>query len=254
MNLHLSSINLFNDRLISIPDKKLLINTINAHCYNVAQKDPVYAKALLSSDILLPDWVSIVLAKKLLNREMIKKIAGADLFYHEMKRLNEISGKCFFLGSNRNTLDRIIDNIRQEFPNISVFTHAPPFTEHFSPKESQLMISAINQCKPDVLFIGMTAPKQEKWACEHFDKLDAGHICSIGAVFDIYAGNVRRAPQWMINLGLEWFHRLVKEPRRLWRRYILGNLIFIGYIIREKTYLQRSRKSSKAWLINNILF
>jgi N-acetylglucosaminyldiphosphoundecaprenol N-acetyl-beta-D-mannosaminyltransferase len=239
MNLQLSAINVFNDKLINIPDKKLLINTINAHSYNVAQKDPFYAKALLSSDILLPDGISVVLAKKLLNRKIIKKIAGADLFHHEMKKLNEISGKCFFLGSNKITLDRIINNIRKEYPNVSVFSFAPPFTENFSFKDSQHMISLINQCKPDVLFIGMTAPKQEKWAYEHFDKLDAGHICSIGAVFDIYAGNFKRAPQWMINSGLEWFYRLVKEPRRLWRRYLLGNIIFISYIIREKINLKK---------------
>jgi N-acetylglucosaminyldiphosphoundecaprenol N-acetyl-beta-D-mannosaminyltransferase len=246
MKIQLSVLTLFNGNLNSINDKKLLINTINAHSYNVAQKDPFYAKALLSSDILLPDGISIVLAKRLLNREMIKKVAGADLFHHEMKRLNEISGKCFFLGSNRTTLDRITDNLKQEYPNVSAFTHAPPFTENFSATESQQMITLINQCKPDVLFIGMTAPKQEKWAYEHADKLDAGHICSIGAVFDIYAGNIKRAPQWMINSGLEWFYRLLKEPRRLWRRYLLGNFIFLVHMIHEKTNLKKDKKLQKS--------
>ncbi|MDD4143474.1 MAG: WecB/TagA/CpsF family glycosyltransferase [Prolixibacteraceae bacterium] len=252
MNLHLSAINLFNGKLPGIPHKKLLINTVNAHSFNVAQKDPFYAKALLASDILLPDGISIVLAKKLLNRKMIKKIAGADLFHHEMKRLNEISGTCFFLGSNRRTLDRIIEQSQQEYPNVRVFTHSPPYSENFSPVDSQHMISVVNRCKPDVLFIGMTAPKQEKWAYEHFDKLEAGHICSIGAVFDIYAGNVKRAPLWMINSGLEWFYRLIKEPRRLWRRYLLGNFIFIGYIIREKAILKINKKQ-KTWFMYDYL-
>ena len=96
------------------------------------------------------------------------------------------------------------------------------------------MLTAINSIKPDVLFIGLTAPKQEKWAYKHFNELEARHICSIGAVFDFYAGTVTRSPKWMIDYGLEWLYRLLKEPRRMWQRYLKGNLIFIFLIIKEK--------------------
>ena len=80
----------------------------------------------------------------------------------------------------------------------------------------------------------MTAPKQEKWAYEYFSKLKVGHVCSIGAVFDFYAGNIKRAPKWMIRFGLEWLYRLIKEPRRMWRRYLIYNSKFIYYILKEK--------------------
>ena len=96
------------------------------------------------------------------------------------------------------------------------------------------MIQAVNEIEPDVLFIGMTAPKQEKWAYHHFKALNTGHVCCIWAVFDFYAGTVNRAPQWMIKLGLEWFYRLVREPKRMWRRYLIGNVKFILLVVKEK--------------------
>jgi len=244
-NLKIADLDLFNNDLDRLPDKKILINTINAHCYNMAQNDPAYAEVLLNSDVLLPDGISIVIAKRILGGEKIRKIAGADLFSYEMERLNRSSGTCFFLGSNDGTLDRIKDHASKLYPDVRVFTYAPPYTKNFSLTDSQQMISAVNKYNPDVLFIGMTAPKQEKWAYEHFDQLNAGHICSIGAVFDFFAGNIRRAPEWMINMGLEWFYRLLNEPRRLWRRYLLGNIVYTRYMIREKLFLMANKAEEK---------
>jgi N-acetylglucosaminyldiphosphoundecaprenol N-acetyl-beta-D-mannosaminyltransferase len=222
---------------MSLPNKKLSINTINAHCYNIAQKDNFYADALSSSDILLPDGISIVLALKLLRGKRIKKIAGADLFYFEMERMNQSAGKCFFLGSSTITLNKIIEKAQKEFPNVKTLSYSPSFVAEFTVEENNKMIEIINNFQPDVLFVGMTAPKQEKWVFNNFERLEAGHICSIGAVFDFYSGNIKRAPKWMINLGLEWLYRLLKEPRRLWRRYIFGNIIFILFIMKEKIRL-----------------
>ena len=100
------------------------------------------------------------------------------------------------------------------------------------------MIQSINAVNPDVLFIGMTAPKQEKWAYKTVNSeqlaVDNCHVCCIGAVFDFYAGTVTRAPRWVIKIGFEWFYRLVKEPRRMWKRYLVGNVLFIAGIFSEK--------------------
>lgn len=234
MNFQLEKKAIFREGLGDLPDNKLLINTINAHSYNIAQVDETFAQALRASDVLLPDGISIVLAMRLLYGERIKKIAGADLFFYEMKRLNRAGGKCFFLGSSNETLAVIADKIKKQYPNVKMEYYSPPYVPEFSKKDNNKMIAAVNQFNPDVLFIGMTAPKQEKWAFSHFNELQAGHICSIGAVFDFFAGSVRRAPKWMIMLGLEWLFRLLKEPRRLWRRYIFGNIKFIRLIIRER--------------------
>jgi N-acetylglucosaminyldiphosphoundecaprenol N-acetyl-beta-D-mannosaminyltransferase len=233
-NFYLRGTNLFNSELKSIPDKKLLISTINAYCYNLAQTDKFYSEALFNSDILLPDGVSIIWAKHFLTGIKLNKIAGADLFYHEMNRLNDSGGSCFFLGSTQNTLDLIRKHAEQEFPKIKVHTYSPPYKPEFSSDDDKKMLKAINEVHPDVLFIGLTAPKQEKWAYQHFNELNVGHICCIGAVFDFYAGTINRSPKWLINLGLEWFYRLIKEPRRLWRRYLKGNSEFIWLVLKEK--------------------
>lgn len=188
----------------------------------------------MKGEVLIPDGVSIVWAVKWLTGENIKKIAGADLFFYEMERLQKIKGKCFFLGSTNETLIKIRERAKKKYPNVQVETYSPPYKSEFSEEDNRMMLSKINNFKPDVLFVGMTAPKQEKWAYNNYNYLDVGHIGCIGAVFDFYAGTIKRAPKWMINLGLEWLYRLIKEPKRMWKRYLLGNIKFIIAILKEK--------------------
>jgi len=230
----LKNYHLFNKPLTAITNHKLLIATINAHCYNMTFRDVQYEKSLLNSNILIPDGISVVWAIKWLTGRQIKKIAGADLFFYEMERLNQINGKCFFLGSSNLTLEKIKERVINDYPGVKVQFYSPPYKPKFSEEENLEMLEAINSFRPDVLMIGMTAPKQEKWAYQHFNQLQVGHICCIGAVFDFYAGTIKRAPQWMIKMGLEWLYRLIKEPRRMWRRYLAGNIQFIWHVIKEK--------------------
>ncbi len=234
----LQKFSIFNQSLNQISEHKTLINTINAHCYTITLTDNFYLEALLNCDVLLPDGISVVYAIRWLTGKKIKKIAGADLFSYELERLQKTGGKCFFLGSTNETLNKIRTRIDIEFPNIKVQTYSPPYKLEFSDEDDIAMIESINSFQPDVLMIGMTAPKQEKWAYKHINKLNTGHICCIGAVFDFYAGTVHRAPKWLIRLGLEWLFRLVKEPRRMWRRYLIGNTKFIWSMTREKFLYQ----------------
>jgi len=241
----LTKYQLFNQPLSSLGLGKTLINTLNAHCYNVALTDPLYQEALLNSDVLIPDGVSVVWAMRWLTRGIktghalsLKKIAGADLFFYEMERLQHIGGKCFFLGSSESTLSKIKERAAREYPNIIIQCYSPPYKPEFTIEDNAAMLKVINAFQPHVLFIGMTAPKQEKWAYQHYKQLEAGHICCIGAVFDFYAETVNRAPQWMIKIGMEWFYRLIKEPRRMWRRYLIGNTKFILTVVKEKYHLR----------------
>ncbi|KAA6325136.1 putative N-acetylmannosaminyltransferase [termite gut metagenome] len=237
MVLHLKKILLLRkwENLYFLPKKKLLINTINAHSYNIAQKDTLFAKALIEGAILLADGFSIVIAKKWLNKENVEHITGVDLFTYEMEELNQKGGLCFFLGSNENVLSFIKQHATIDYPNIQVVTYSPPYKSEFTEEENSAMIQAINNANPDLLWIGMTAPKQEKWAYIHYNELNVDcHIGTIGAVFDFYAGTIKRAPLWWQNHGLEWLYRLIKEPRRMWRRYIIGNMVFILYMCKEK--------------------
>jgi N-acetylglucosaminyldiphosphoundecaprenol N-acetyl-beta-D-mannosaminyltransferase len=229
----LQNYTLFNQPLHTIEKSKVLINTINAHSYNTAQKDKDFQNALLKSYALLPDGISVIWAMRILKGEKLQKIAGNDLFYYEMQRLNLVGGKCFFLGSSDEILQTIRQRAAKEYPNVQVYAYSPPYKLEFSEEENRKMIDAVNAVEPMVLFVGMTAPKQEKWAYQNFDRLLVGHVCCIGAVFDFYAGKVKRAPNWMIQIGMEWSYRLIKEPRRMWRRYLIGNAKFIGYVVME---------------------
>lgn len=230
----LQNYTLFNQPLSQINMQKALINTINAYSYNTVHEDDDFNRALQSSTVLLPDGISVVWAMRLLTGEKFKKIAGADLFLYEMERINSINGTCFFLGSSNENLKKIKDRATKDYPNVKVYTFSPPYKSEFSDFDNRVMLDAINSVKPDVLFVGMTAPKQEKWAYHQFENLQVGHVCCIGAVFDFYAGTVNRAPHWMIKVGIEWSYRFLKEPRRLWRRYLIGNFQFVRYILLEK--------------------
>ena len=138
------------------------------------------------------------------------------------------NARCFFLGSTEETLASIRQKMAEDFPDLVVAgTYSPPFKAEFSEEDNRKMIAAINAASPDVLWVGMTAPKQEKWLQANQAKLDVNFAGPIGAVFDFYAGNIQRAgPGWQ-RLGLEWLPRLVQEPGRLWRRVIVSGPRFL---------------------------
>lgn len=220
-----------------LKDGKLLINTINAHSYNTALKDSLFAEALMKGDVLIPDGASIVMACKWLKAKSQpeERIAGWDLFVYEMEKLNACGGKCFFMGSSEKVLALIREKAAKIYPNIKVETYSPPYKPEFTQEDNTLIINAINTVKPDLLWIGMTAPKQEKWAYTHWKELNINcHCGTIGAVFDFFAGTVERAPLWWQEHSLEWLYRLIKEPKRMWRRYIIGNTLFLLNIAKEK--------------------
>lgn len=223
--------------LANLPEGKLLINTINAFSYNNARRDVLFEEALTKSDVLIPDGISIVRVCKFLNSKSRPKerIAGWDLFVHEMQRLNEKGGKVMFLGSSEKVLKLIRQKAAIVYPNLEVVTYSPPYKPQFTVEDDLNMVKAINDANPDLLWIGMTAPKQEKWAYANWDRLNIHcHVGTVGAVFDFFAGTYKRAPMIWQRLGLEWLYRLLKEPRRMWRRYIIGNLMFCVLVFREK--------------------
>jgi N-acetylglucosaminyldiphosphoundecaprenol N-acetyl-beta-D-mannosaminyltransferase len=229
-----------------IPIQKISISTINAHSYNVARKDRQFFQALEQSDFILPDGIGVVLGYRVLGKK-VKKIAGADLFAWQMQRLNQNVGSCFFLGSSEETLKRIQQRAKKEYPNVRIESYSPPYKAEFTKEDNEAMIAAVNAFSPDVLFIGMTAPKQEKWAYEHFKVLNAQHICCIGAVFDFYAGTIKRPPKWMIKLGLEWLGRFIKEPRRMWRRYLISSPVIIFDALKYRLAIALGRKPSPSF-------
>ena len=228
--------------LASLPEGKLLINTINAHSYNTARKDSLFAEALTNGDVLIPDGVSIVKACRWIKAKSLPKerIAGWDLFEFEMGRLNENQNenenqkRVMFMGSSEKVLELIRKKAAEVYPNIEVVTYSPPYKPVFTDEDNRAIVEAINEADPDLLWIGMTAPKQEKWTYSHWNELNIHcHVGTIGAVFDFFAGTVERAPLWWQDHSLEWLYRLIKEPKRMWKRYVLGNPLFLWNITLE---------------------
>ncbi|MFZ5570348.1 MAG: WecB/TagA/CpsF family glycosyltransferase [Thermodesulfobacteriota bacterium] len=217
----------------------------NPHSLVVAANDKVFASALKEADILLPDGIGIILAARILGLPIYQRVAGFEFFQGLNKTLAEEGGaRYFFLGSTNDVLERITNKINIEYENISVCgTFSPPFKPDFSEDEKIQMVNAINIAKPDVLWVGMTAPKQEKWIYQNRDKLSVPFIGAIGAVFEFYAGTKKRASRFWCSIGLEWLPRFLHEPVRLWERNMKSAPKFLFWILKEK--MQQMKRGMK---------
>lgn len=218
----------FNDHLGKIPmveKGRVLVNTISPNSYGISTKDLDFRRALQHSDVLVLDGVYFALGSIFLKGKNIQKNQGPDVFYYFMKRINEQKGSAFFLGASNETLKKINDKANVEFPGIRIGTYSPPYKPEFTAEDNHNMIEAVNDFEPDILFIGMTCPKQEKWSFENKEHLNAKVICSIGAVFDWYAGNQKTiSPIWW-KLRLAWLIRTIHRPEIL-KRYPMVFLYF----------------------------
>jgi len=209
---------------------------INPHSVVVAGTDAQFKDALVNADLLIPDGAGILLAAKALNCDIRERVAGYEFFEALSAYLSSHGGaRYFFLGSSEEVLGLITGRLHREFPGITVCgTCSPPFKESFSAADNAAIIDAVNAAAPDVLWVGMTAPKQEKWIYQNRDSLDVPFIGAIGAVFDFYAGTKSRSSRFWRDLGLEWLPRFLKEPRRLWERNLKSTPLFLWWVARAK--------------------
>jgi N-acetylglucosaminyldiphosphoundecaprenol N-acetyl-beta-D-mannosaminyltransferase len=209
---------------------------VNPHSIVESWSDPEFTDALNQSDILLPDGAGIILAAKLLHLDIKERVAGTEFFLELTRLCNENKNiKVFFLGSTEEVLFKLAERVKLDFPDVEVCgTYSPPFSAEFSDIDNKAMIDAINESCAHVLWVGMTAPKQEKWIYQNKEKLNVNFIGAIGAVFDFYSGSKKRAPEWICNMGLEWLPRLLREPGRLWKRNFVSSPLFLFAVIKQK--------------------
>jgi N-acetylglucosaminyldiphosphoundecaprenol N-acetyl-beta-D-mannosaminyltransferase len=215
-----------------------LINTISPNSYGLAVKNQTVKEALQKSDLLILDglyfgWVALFKQGIRINR-----IAGWDAFLFFSNQLNNDKGKVFFLGSSVETLQKIKKRYNQEFPTVEVGYYSPPFKQEFSSEDNKLMHEAVNAFKPDVVFVGMTAPKQEVWSYKNHKQLNACVICSIGNVFDWYAGNSYRPSVFWQKIGMEWLVRIFMRPE-IFRRNIGNQMLFFRHLILNILHLKK---------------
>jgi len=217
----------------------------NPHSLVVAEKDETFRRALQSCSAVVADGSGVTFAARLLRAEVGPRITGTDFFLSTMRRLDRIGGKAFFLGSVDPVLRLIEERVARDFPRVTVETLSPPFGTWSAQEQAEIM-QRIRASQADVLWVGMTAPKQEKWMYAHAEQCGVPVIGAIGAVFDYYAGTVRRAPQWVCRLGFEWLYRLLGEPRRLWRRTLISGPQFAWLLLRERLHAG-GRRERVAW-------
>jgi N-acetylglucosaminyldiphosphoundecaprenol N-acetyl-beta-D-mannosaminyltransferase len=190
-----------------------------------------YLKKIYNSfDYVLADGMPILFASKILKKSLPERVAGLDLLQRMINLCSKKRYSVFFLGSNKKTVEKFKKKLfNNKFP---VKFYCPPMKKKFNFEDNKIMIDEINKFKPDFLFVILGAPKQDIWIYENTKKIDAKAIIGIGAAFDYYAGTIKRAPEWMQKLGLEWLFRLIQDPKRLWKRYA-RDLIFPFLIIKE---------------------
>ncbi len=209
----------------------------NPHSLVVAQRDMEFQSALQNANLLVVDGVGASLMARAVGVHLGPRITGSDYFHGVLNALQRRgNGRVFFFGSSEHVLQRIAKRFVAEFPSVTLCgMMSPPFGE-WTEMENHRMVKSINDARPDVLWVGMTAPKQEKWVEANRRKLNVPVIGSVGAVFDFYAGTYPRAPKWICDSGLEWAYRFIREPRRMWRRNFLSAPTFIWLVLRRHMF------------------
>lgn len=206
----------------------------NPHSLSVACQDQVFSDALRAADAVVADGAGLTSVARICRRDVGPRITGSDYFESLMTALDARGGgRVMFFGSSRDVLHRIEARAAREYPQVSVVGMiSPPYGE-WDGAQDDAFIERINALAPDVLWVGMTAPRQEKWVERNRGRLSTAVIASIGAVFDYYAQTTKRAPRWICDSGLEWAYRLSREPTRLWRRTLVSAPKFVTLVVSE---------------------
>ena len=204
---------------------------VNADKINQMSKDNHLEEIVERADVIHPDGISMVIASRILNKISIKRIAGIDLMLELLKLSQSKNYKVYFLGSKDEVLKEMISNISLKYPNLNIVGR---MNGYFSDDEWENIAKNLKILKPDLVFVGITSPKKE-YLIDYMitNKINSTFI-GVGGSFDVLSGMKKRAPLWMQKTGLEWLFRLIQEPKRLFLRYFLGNLVFFKLILSEK--------------------
>ena len=205
----------------------LLVMGPNAHIVTAAQRSPQFLAALNSADLCVPDGISVLLAARILGQPVPERVTGGEL----MEQLCALAARdnlsVLFLGGLPGAAEGAASVLKRRYPGLSATCCCPPFRFEEDPAELATVLDTIRAAAPDILCVALGVPRQEIWMHRHVPSLPIRLAISIGAALDTQAGLRRRAPAWTHNLGIEWAYRLAREPRRLWRRYLIGNTHFI---------------------------
>ena len=209
------------------------------HGVTEAQHDAALKEVLNSADLVVPDGMPLVWLGRWRGFGLKRRVYGPELMLEFCRATASKGYRHFFYGGAPGVAGELAGRLRRQFPSLQVVgTYSPPFRP-VTPEEDAQVAHMICEARPDVLWVGLSTPKQERWMSEHRDRLDAPVMVGAGAAFDLNTGRVKQAPRWMREHGLEWFWRLLAEPRRLWRRYLIGGAEFVWLVALELLGLKK---------------
>ncbi|MFC1848589.1 WecB/TagA/CpsF family glycosyltransferase [candidate division CSSED10-310 bacterium] len=211
--------------------------TPNAAHIKMLHNDEAFKKAYDKAELILPDGMSLIFASRLLGNPIVARLTGADLFGEICRIAAEKQKGIFILGGVNQSEVIAQKKLLTMYPNLLVEAYSPPFGFELDTNETAKIVSLINKSGAKILFICVGSPKSEKWIFEHINNLCINLGLVFGDSLNFFAGTKPRAPAWMRKSGLEWFYRLIREPRRLWKRYLFSNLNFLKLLIAE--YIKR---------------
>lgn len=224
-------------RIAQIIDQRCraLVLNVNVHIYNLAASHPWLTHWLNKAEIVFCDGAGVMLGTRLLGKSIPERITYADWFW-QLAALAEARGyTLFFLGAQPGVAQKAADRLRTAHPRLQIVGIRDGYFDSTpGSAENEAVLAAINAASPDVLTVGMGMPRQEQWLRDNWDRLDVRVALTGGAVFDYISGDLARAPRWMTDNGLEWLGRLLIEPKRLWRRYLLGNPRFLLRVLQHR--------------------
>jgi N-acetylglucosaminyldiphosphoundecaprenol N-acetyl-beta-D-mannosaminyltransferase len=214
----------------------------NAHSLVTAHRDPALARALADADLCLPDGAPVAwMLSHLLGRPQ-PRVPGPDLMWAYLGEAARRDESVFLYGGSPTVLEGLQRRLTSAFPGLVIAGACSPPFRPLTPDEDNEVTRRINESGARTVWVGLGCPKQELWMHEHRSKVQAVML-GVGAAFDFHAGTLPRAPNWMHGRGLEWLHRLSREPRRLWRRYLVTNSLFVGLAVRQLAALALRRNS-----------
>lgn len=206
----------------------------NVHTVVTGKQDMNFNKITNEAAMAVPDGMPLRWVGKHRGYEKMERCSGPDLMI-ELFKVSEKKGYShYFYGGTEETLRLLEQKLKEKYPKLNIVgMYSPPFRE-LTEEEDRKIVDEINNLNPDIIWVGLGAPKQEIWMYEHLNKISCSIMFGVGAAFNFHAGLIKRAPKWMQKTGLEWLYRLLKEPRRLWKRYLSTNLLFIWYLLKNK--------------------
>ncbi len=219
------------------------VTITGVHGVMESQRDPAIREMHNQAGLVTPDGMPLVWVSHRRGFQDVGRVYGPDLMLALCKASAETGYRHFFYGGGDGVADLLVARLREQFPQLEVAgTYTPPFRP-LTPEEDEDVVRRINASGADIVWVGLSTPKQEKWMSSHLGRLDAAAMIGVGAAFDFHAGLKRQAPHWMQKRGLEWFFRLVSEPRRLGKRYLINNPSFIVLILLQELGFRRYNSS-----------